>query len=112
MRGLAGGTADKPENVMMKTVIDITLMTYGVRLRDDRVSAMIADKIKAGSAALSLLMTKNHLEKIGTFNLNMTPKKMESLLSKQLPSMFSEKKSERRAVIRVAAPLQILGRRG
>ena len=87
-----GGTADKPENVMMRTVIDITLMTYGVRLRDDRVSAMIANKIKAGSAALSLLMTKNHLEKIGTFNLNMTPKKMESLLSMKLPSMFSEKK--------------------
>lgn len=87
------GTEDsaKPQDLMMKSAIDTTLMISGVRLRDPRVSAKISERISQGSIPLPLFMSDEGLEKLGDIELDITPEKVEALLSKSMPMLMSEK---------------------
>lgn len=88
---IGSGNDAKQEDLMMKSAIDMTLTIYGVRLRDARINARISDRITNGTVHPYLFMSEENLEMLGDINLDITPARMETLLSRPIPGLMSDK---------------------
>lgn len=90
-QSLDGTDSQSGRDTMLKTAIDVALITYGPRLRDKRVASAITDRLKPGSMTLFPLMHEEHLDRLLNVELTLTPQKMEDLLSEPLQVTMSEK---------------------
>jgi hypothetical protein len=90
-QSLDASDSQSGRDTMMKTAIDVTLLTYGPRLRDKRVASAITGTLKPGSMSLFPLMHEEHLDRLLDVELDLTPQKMDDLLSEPLQVAMSEK---------------------
>lgn len=76
------GEEDSPESMTTRELINMTLMISGVRLRDSRLNARIADLISTGAISSGLFMSGDRLDNLAGLKLELTPTDMEALLTK------------------------------